>query len=190
MTTKRAPVTADHEEKDTLSVDVILPGHDARGAASALFTRTRKQLIERERGRCWLTGLTAKETGKPLEAHHWPIERCYAERVDWPRFAKHAQAGKYGPNPQSFDWVAFFVGCETVIAEDTGKSYCKVRDPYEFVDNMLHNGRLLAKEFHVHTDSGIHNLPEAAWLAQGYLAEGFKFNDFEIIHYDEEETAP
>lgn len=187
MATKRAPVTADHEEKSTLSVDVNLPGHDARGAATSLFSRTRKQLIERERGQCWLTGLTAKETGVPLEAHHWPIERCFAERVDWPRFSKQAQAGKYGPNPQAFDWVAFFVGCRTIIAPDTGKPFVLVRDPYEFVDNMLYNGRLLAKEFHVHVDSGIHDLPEAQWLAQGYLAEGFKFNDFEIIHHAQED---
>ena len=190
MATKRPAVTEDHLQTDTLVVSVYDPGHEARGAATPLFTRTRKQLIDRERGKCWLSGLTAKDTGLPLEAHHWPVERCFTERVDWPRFAKMAQAGKFGPNPQAFDWVDFFVGCETVVAEDTGKPYCKVRDPYLFVDNMLYNGRLLAKQFHVRKDEGIHNMTEAQWLAQGFLVEGYKFSDFEVIHHAQEDDMP
>ena len=49
-------VTETHEEKLTLAVDVLLPGHEARGSASALFTRTKKALAERDGNRCWISG--------------------------------------------------------------------------------------------------------------------------------------
>jgi hypothetical protein len=187
MATKRTPVTEDHEQTETLKTDVIEPGHETRGAATPLFKRTRLALIQREQGKCWLSGLTAKELG-PLEAHHWPVERCWAERWDWPRFAKAAQSGKFGPGPQGFDWTDFFKGGVTITAPDTGKPFCKVRDPYLFVDNMLVNGRLLGKQFHVHVDAGAHNLTESQWLAQGFLAEGYKFSPTEVIHHDFDAT--
>jgi len=37
------PVTENHEQKDTLVVDINVPGHDPRLGASALFVRTRKR---------------------------------------------------------------------------------------------------------------------------------------------------
>lgn len=183
MATKRIPVTEDHEQTEAIAVDVIEPGHDARGSATPLFVSTRLKLIEREQGKCWLSGATAKDLGLPLEAHHWPVERCFAERWDWPRFSKDALRGKFGIYAQQFDWVDFFKDCQNIIADDTGKPFCKVRDPYLFVDNMLVNGRLLGKIYHVHEDGGTHNLPEAIWLAQGYLAEGYKFSPTETIHH-------
>jgi hypothetical protein len=183
MTAKRTPVTDDHEQTETLSVDVIEPGHDARGAATPLFVRTRKQLIDREKGRCWLSGMTAEQSGAPLEAHHYPIERCFAERIDWPRFAKDCQAGVWGQYAKAFDWTTFFQGCQNIVAEDTGNPYCKVVDPYSFVDNMLVNGLLLARVHHIGKDSGIHDLPQPIWLAQKYLAEGYKFSPTEVIHH-------
>lgn len=187
----KKPVTQDHELKETLTVDYNTPGHDPRGAATLLFTRTRLELIERERGRCWLTGMTAAESGAPLEAHHYPVERSFAEGWDWPRFAKDCQAGRFGPYAKSFDWVAFFVGSQTIQREDTGKPFVKVVDPYLFVDDMRVNGMLLAKKFHTGPDEGKHTLPDPVWLAQGYLAEGFKFSDFEVVHHSQEiEESP
>ena len=105
MAAKNTPVTDDHEQKDTIAVDVIVPGHDARGSATPLFHKTRLQLIEREKGKCWLSGMTAKQAGAPLEAHHYPVERCFAERWDWTRFSKDCQAGHWGPYAKAFDWT-------------------------------------------------------------------------------------
>ncbi|MES2048840.1 MAG: hypothetical protein V4447_10595 [Pseudomonadota bacterium] len=179
---KRTPVTQDHEQIETNVTEVIEPGHDPRGQASPLFHKTRLLLIERERGMCWLSGLTSKELG-PLEAHHMHIERCFAEAIDWARFSKAAMGGKFGPYAQAFDWTDFFVGCETVTREDTGLPYLKVRDPYLFVDNMLVNGILLGKKYHIGKDEGIHQMPHPFWQVQGFLAEGYKFSQFEVIHH-------
>lgn len=46
------PTNEIHEEKETLSVDVNIPGHEERTETS-LFRRTREQLIAREGGRCF-----------------------------------------------------------------------------------------------------------------------------------------
>ncbi len=186
MAKKSTPVTSDHGLKETLKVDYNTPGHDPRGDATPLFRKTRQSLIEREKGRCWLSGMTAEESGAPLEAHHYPVERSFAERWDWVRFAKDCQAGQWGQGAKDFDWVNFFVGAEQITAEDTGLPYLKVSDPYLFVDNMLVNGRLLAKKYHTGLDEGVHTLPEPVFLAQKYLAEGYKFSDVEIIHHDQE----
>jgi hypothetical protein len=174
-------VTEIHEEKNTFQVDVNIPGHDARGAASALFVRTRKQLIEREAGRCWLSGLTAEQLGAPLEAHHYPIERCFAEGIDWVRFSNDAKFGHWGPYAQGFDWTKFFDGAAP------GATGCLVPvDPYLFVDDMTVNGRLLGKQYHTGKDEGIHDLPEPVWLAQKYMVEGYKFSAVEVVHHAQE----
>lgn len=165
------PVTDDHEQRETLSVDYIIPGHAARGAATPLFVRTRKALIEREGGKCWLSGLTAEQLNAPLEAHHYPIERCFAEAIDWVRFSNDAKFGHWGPYAQAFDWATFLAA--------------EPRDPYSFVDDMTVNGRLLGKQFHTGKDEGVHGLPEPIWLAQKYLAEGYKFSEIEVIHHDQ-----
>ena len=190
MATKRAAVTDDHEAKETLALDIYVPGHEARGSATPLFLRTRKELIARMRGRCWVSGMTAEESGHPLEAHHYPIERCFATAIDWPRFAKECQAGEWGPYAKAFDWVAFFVGCKTVVRADTGLPYVEVADPYLFVDDMTVNGRLLAKQFHIGKNEGVHGTTEPYLIAQKYLAEGYKFSDFEVIHHAQEDDMP
>lgn len=173
-------VTQDHERRETLNVDYIIPGHAARGAASALFKRSRQALIEREGGKCWLSGLTAAELG-PLEAHHYPVERCFAEGVDWERFSSDCKRGHWGAHAAEFDWVAFFNGA----ARGENGRLLPV-DPYLFVDDMTVNGRLLGKPYHTGNNEGIHALPEPVWLAQKYLHEGFKFSAFEIIHHAQE----
>jgi hypothetical protein len=180
---KKTKVTEDHELKEKFVVDVNTPGHDARGSATPLFHRTRMDLIGREKGRCWISGLTAKELGAPLEAHHHPIERSFAERIDWSAFAKDCQAGMWGPYAKGFDWTGFFAGAVTIIAEDTGLPYLKIADPYLFVDNMLVNGMLLGKQFHTGPNEGTHYLPWPLMLAQKYLAEGFRFSSKEVIHH-------
>jgi hypothetical protein len=149
-----------HEEKETLSVDVNLPGHDPR-TTTALFTRTKKLLIEKVGGRCYVCQRTAEEAG-PLEAHHHPIERSFAEMIDW------------GPGSlirrdfPMFDWHNF-----------------DPADPYKFVDDMTVNGLLLCKDHHIGKDEGIHAMPFPIWLAQRYGKDGYQFSTVEVIHHDQ-----
>lgn len=154
-------VTDTHEEKNTFQVDVYLPGHERR-KATALFERSRQHLLEREGGRCWVCGCTAEETGHPIEAHHYPIERSFAEMIDW---SPGSQIRKDFPN---FGWGSF-----------------DESDPYTFVDDMNVNGRLLCKAHHIGVDEGVHCLPEPVWLAQRYGKEGYQFSSIEIIHHEQ-----
>jgi len=161
-----AKIAAAHVERETLQVDVNLPEHTARGGATAIFRTTRAEVLAAN-PRCWLTGMTAEESGAPLELHHFPVERCFAEAglVDWVLFADRAKRGDYGSGPQSFDWSSF--------------------DPdhwESFVDNMHHNGRALAKTHHTGADMGVHTVPEPIWLAQGFVKDGTPFNHLETIH--------
>ena len=161
-------VTETHEEKETLVVEVNIPGHDPR-TTTALFTHTKKLLIEREGGRCFVCGATAEESGHPLEAHHHPIERSLANMIDWTRFEADCHAGLWGETARAFDWSTF-----------------DPADPYTFVDNMLVNGELLCKAHHTGKDEGKHDLPFPIWIAQRYALEGYKFSDIEIIHHNED----
>lgn len=158
-------VTDPHEEKETLSVDVMLPGHEAR-VTTALFEHSKKLLIERDGGRCFICGSTAEESGHPLEAHHHPIERSLANMMDWPALAIRARAGELGPYAARFDWDKF-----------------DPADPYTFVDDMTVNGLLLCKEHHTGKDAGIHAMPFPLWIAQRYAIEGYQFTPNEVIHH-------
>lgn len=177
------PVTETHEEKETLSVDVNLPGHDTR-VTTALFTHTRKLLLERTGGRCWVCGCTADEVG-PIEAHHHPIERAFAEMIDWERVQRDFPA---------FDWAKFWEGAETVTesvpaslrapGEPETITRRKPRDPYLFVDDMTVNGLPLCKAHHIGKDEGIHALPYPIFLAQRYGRAGYQFSAVETIHHE------
>ncbi|BDC37775.1 hypothetical protein [Paraburkholderia terrae] len=156
-------VTEIHKEKETLSVEVNIPGHAPR-TTTALFTRTRKTLLEREGARCFICNATAKQSGHPLEAHHHPIERSLAEMIDWDRFKQDALSGYWGPHIQAFDWDNF--------TEWT-----------QFVDDMTVNGMLLCKAHHIGKDEGIHAMPLPIWIAQKYAKEGYQFSDIEVIHH-------
>lgn len=156
-----------HEEKETLVVDVNIPGHDPR-TTTALFTHTKKLLIEREGGRCWICGQTAEETGHPLEAHHHPVERSLTMAWDWQRFMKDCKEGAWGTHAQAFDW----------------NNFDPIKDPYKFVDDMTVNGRLLCKAHHTGKDEGIHEMPFPLWVWQRYAPEGYKMSDVEIIHHE------
>jgi hypothetical protein len=106
---KSMSVEQTHELKDTITADYFVPGHEER-TTTALFKRTRKELIEREGGRCFVTNMTAEELGAPLQAHHHPVERCFATAWDWPRFAEDCKRGLWGPHAQAFDWDSFLFG--------------------------------------------------------------------------------
>jgi hypothetical protein len=150
-----------HEEKNTFQVDVNIPGHDPR-KTTTLFRKSRLHLIEREQGRCYVCNCTAEETGHPLEAHHYPIERSFAEMVDW---SPGSVIRKEFPQ---FAWGSF-----------------DESDPYMFVDDMNVNGLLLCKNHHIGKDEGIHDLPHPVWMAQRYGKEGYQFSSIEIIHHDQ-----
>jgi hypothetical protein len=151
-----------HAEKATLEVSVNIPGHDPR-TATPLFRRSRLHLLAREGGRCWVCGCTAEQSGHPIEAHHYPIERCFAGMIDW---SSGARIRKDFPH---FAWGSF-----------------DESDPILFVDDMNVNGRLLCKAHHTGKDEGVHALPEPVWLAQRYGKEGYRFSDVEIIHHAQE----
>lgn len=179
------PITAAHDEVETLKVDVKIPEHVERGSASATFTKTRLQLIDREGGRCWVCGRTEEESGHPLEAHHHPIERCFAEEIDWHLFAAHAKLGHWGPHAAAFDWDGFFVqGAAPATDGQATLAVASVpKDIYLFVDDMNANGMLLCKDHHTVGDEGIHTLPFPIYLAQKYAKEGTVFTDKEVIHH-------
>ncbi len=152
-------MTDAHEEKETLHVEVDIPEHADR-TETPLFERTRTELIARDKA-CWVCGTT-----KDLQAHHHPIERCMTGLVDWPRFIRDAEAGAYGPHAQAFDWQSF-----------------DQKDPYTFVDDMLHNGLLLCEEHHIGPDAGIHTVVYPLWIAQQFAKAGYRFSPTEkIIH--------
>jgi hypothetical protein len=159
-------VTETHEQRETLSVDVMLPGHEPR-VTTSLFARTRKLLEAREGGRCMVCQRTAAEAGAPLESHHHPIERSLANLIDWPRFAAACKAGAWGPHAAAFDWSAF-----------------DPADPYTFVDDQTVNGLLLCAQHHRGKDAGIHALPYPLWLAQAYGRDGYRFTPDEVLHHE------
>ena len=159
-------MTDAHEEKETLTVDVLIPAHADR-TTTPLFTHTRMKLLEVQ-PRCYICG--AKEH---LEAHHYPIERCMAEMIDWEKVKTDAQSGNLGAthvqrtNAQSFD----FNGIEA--------------NPYRFVDDMNVNGLVVCKTHHIGKDEGVHAMPHPLWIAQKYGKEGYKFSNVEVLHFEQ-----
>lgn len=150
-----------HLYKQSIQISVNLPGHEVR-TRTALFVRTRKQLIARENGRCYICGRTEEESGSPLEGHHSPIERSLANAVDWNIVRKDFP---------DFDWVTFD----------------RVNDPYMFVDDMLVNGILLCHDHHVGINQGIHYTTYPFWIIQRYMKSGYQYSDSEIIvHKDQD----
>lgn len=146
-------ISAVHLLHTTLTIDINVPGRSVE-RADPLFTRTRKQLIARDRG-CFVCGSTKK-----LEAHHHPIEWSMAPMTDW-----GPQALIRKDYPQ-FDWENF-----------------DERNPYTFVNNMLFNGLLLCKAHHTGRNEGIHNTSHPYWVIQRYGLEGYVLSDIEIIRH-------
>lgn len=184
----KTSVTTTHEEKETLAVDINLPGHDPR-TTTPLFVHSKKELEVTEGGRCYICNCTADEAG-PLEAHHHPIERSLAEMVDWELVYRDAIAGHLGPAAQAFNWDGFFQGCGKEIVPGRDITHPQAirripKDPYLFVDDMRVNGRLLCKKHHIGKDEGIHAMPYPLWIIQRYAKEGYQFSSVEIIHHDQ-----
>ena len=67
-----------HEEKETLSVDVEIPDHAPR-VTTELFERTKKILIERVGGRCFICNATEAEAAD-CKAGKWGV---YAQAFHW-----------------------------------------------------------------------------------------------------------
>ena len=155
-----------HEEKETLVVDVLLPGHEAR-VTTSLFKRSKKALEEREGGRCFICGRTSDEAG-PLESHHHPIERSLTNLVDWALFQKDCEAGLWGPHAQAFDWASFD----------------PANDPYKFVDDQTVNGLLLCADHHRGKNEGVHYTVYPFFIIQRYAKEGTQFTPTEVIHHE------
>lgn len=160
-----AKVEQDHELSETLTVDVITPGHEPR-KTTELFRKSKDELKASQHPPCcWICGRTEAELGAPLEAHHDGIERSFAEgEIDWERVKADF------PN---HDWSTF-----------------DAADPYTFVDDMSPNGQglLLCKEHHTGKDTGIHNIPFPLWRLQRYLKDGAKWSPNIVIHHDPEHT--
>lgn len=180
-----------HVERETLAVEVNIPGHEAR-TTTALFTRSKKLLIEREGGRCFISGATAEQSGHPLEAHHYPVERSMANMWDWPRFAFDCKKGQWGPHAQAFDWDGFFRDAKVTVIPalhplENDVQIVEPRDPYLFVDDMTVNGMLLTKQHHTAKNDGIHDMPFPLWIAKRYGREGYVFSRTETIHHFEGE---
>ncbi|MFL9896131.1 hypothetical protein [Paraburkholderia sp. RL17-381-BIF-C] len=119
----------------------------SRGTAAAVSSATRRPT----------------KVGHPFEAHHHPIERSFAEMIEWERFKFDAQVGVWGEANQAFDWDNF-------------------TDWTQFVDDMTVNGMLLCKAHHIGKDEGLHTLPFPIWIAQKCGKEGYQFSGTEVIH--------
>lgn len=156
-----------HEEKETLKVDVELPGHAPR-VETPLFSKTREERLKID-NRCWICGKTAEEAGSPLQLHHFPIERSLAEGVDFHRVQADCEAGMWGEPAKNFDWNTFW----------------SKGDVYLFVDDMTVNGLPLCEPHHIGADAGIHMLPHPLWVVQRYLQDGYQYTDKEKICHEE-----
>lgn len=190
-------VTNTHDEQETLHVEVVIPGHDPR-KPTALFERTRHELMQMDGARCWVCQRTAAEAG-PLQAHHFPVERSLANMIDWTLIKEDAAKGELGltkrqrQGAMEFDWHLFFHGAieKVVPAHQDGHSlipeysiYVPV-DPYMFVDDMTVNGLILCRSHHIGRDMGIHMMPHPLWIAQRYGIAGYEYSAVEILHHDE-----
>ena len=182
-------VTAAHIERESLSVALHIAAHSVRGSATPLFSRSRLALIEREGGRCWVCGRTHEQSGHPLEAHHRPIERCFAEITNYKLVEADALAGHLGPYAAGFDWQTFWVGATEVTIGVPATpwraayqfTYLRPVNPYLFVDDMRVNGRLLCKDHHTVKGRAYHTAPEPVILGEKYAIEGYDFSDVEVI---------
>lgn len=160
-------ITAAHVERETLSVIVDIPAHEQR-ATTPLFMRTRQALLHRDNNVCFISGQTAEESGHPLEAHHWIVERCFAEAANWD------------------DVRQFVFRLEALIAHtaDFCRKNVDLDDIMTFVDDMTVNGMLLTKEMHTQAGTGVHTIPMPIWAFQAYATEGYVFSPTETIHHE------
>jgi hypothetical protein len=154
-------VTEAHELRETLTVDVITPGHAPR-ITTPLFRHSKQALMASQHPpRCFICQQTEAELGQPLEAHHVGVERSFAEgEIDWEMVKADFP---------DFDWASF-----------------DPSNPYAFVDDMQAQGLLLCKRHHTGKGTGIHDIPYPLWRMQRYLKDGVQFTPTDVIHHDPE----
>jgi len=154
-----------HEEKETLVIDCNLPGHEDR-ITTELFTRTRKEYLEKFGDKCQVSDEPSSECG-PIELHHFWVERCTANAVDPERLHKWIRIVL--ERAQSAD--AWF---ESQLSQ--GKSYDEIwSDPYAFTDSMAVNGIGLSKRLHTGKGEGLHYFPGPLWNLWATGKRGFVF---------------
>ena len=170
-------VTQIHDEKETLLVDVNLPGHDER-ITTPLFTRTRSEMLEKIGHRCEISGCTEDEAG-PVEFHHFFVERCLATAVDPERL---------------YCWIVKLKErSEAALAWfdsqlKAGDSFEQIwADPYAFTDDMTVNGMGICKRLHTGKGEGIHYLPFPLWQLWVTGNQSFVFVGQDAVK-DEQET--
>lgn len=111
-----------HEQKRTLTVDLLFPDHHTR-LESPEHRKVREVLIVRERFPCWICGRTIDDFGG--DAQHLEIHHLYAEyaefddidparvRADHPLFAAYnSVSAKYGDYLDADSLVGSLVLCD------------------------------------------------------------------------------
>jgi hypothetical protein len=146
-------VAGEHEQRLTLTVDIFVPDHPDR-SESPVFRRARKLLIEdNPAAKCWIDN---SQCDGGLELHHFFIEWCDADGVDWDRVRALYP---------DFDWSTF-------------------KEPADFVDSAYNARLVLCKKHHTGKDHGIHLLPYPVWLMQAHKRADFVFSPDEIATTD------
>ena len=82
----------EHEQRETLQIDIFYPDHPPR-TESALFRKTKRSLIQHRNVPCFVCGATESR-----EVHHFHVEWADADGVDWDKM-RQLHPG--------FDWEQF-----------------------------------------------------------------------------------
>lgn len=140
---------SEHEQRRTLSIDVLIPDHPER-TGTPIFDATRRELIGNNPAAACEVNNGHCDHDNPLELHHAVVEWCDSNGVDWDK-VKAAVPG--------FDWDNF----------DPSK-------PETFIDGKWNANRVLCKKHHTGKDHGIHCLDYPTWQMQKFETAGFVFS--------------
>jgi hypothetical protein len=145
----------EHEQKLTLSIDILDPDHGNRKAEGEtdIYRASRHLLVDVQKQCCFICG-----TRQQLETHHQFVEWYQANGVD---FSPGSELRQDHPD---FDWEGF---------DKAGG------DPAFFVDSA-YNLLVLCKKHHTGKDHGIHMLPHGIWLYQKYKIASEVFSPDEL----------
>lgn len=141
----------EHEQKLTLSIDILDPNHGDRKeeGESDTYRRSRHLLVNVQKQGCFICG-----TREQLETHHQYVEWYQANGTD---FGPGSKLRNDHPN---FPWETF-------------------RKPEDFVDST-YNLLVLCKRHHTGKNHGIHMLPHGIWLYQKYKLASEVFSPDEL----------
>lgn len=143
--------TGEHEQKLTIQVDVFIPDHPDR-TESGIFRAARNKLIANNpAAKCWVDLGCEGD----LELHHFHVEWCDADGVDWERMKVLHPA---------FDWTTF-----------------DPAHPETFIDSAYNASLVLCRKHHIGKDHGIHFLPYPTWLMQRNRRPDFVFSPDEEV---------